>query len=437
MHIQELNSNFWVVTAKAPEALTVYEQLENTSLKIINWGRSNKYPQELISAVGSSPIATACLDARVKYMAGDGIVVDRETDFSRKMLEVFNFDNWEQICYSWQWFEECALHLKFDLNGWIVDIINQEASTVRLGIPNAKNEIKRAMISASWELERKLQKYKAKAIDLYSPLETKAKIEKFSSEIAEGKRTIEEFQEWNGALKIIRRKRPGQLYYPSPKYASAIGWIYVDGQVQVFHSTNVDNNFTPGFILYVPFSLEGKTDDGRSKKEAFKQEIRDKWLGADKAGEPAILYGKTPESAPQIIPFSSNGNDKLYIAISDLIVDHICTVTAVPPAIANIQVSKGLNASKDYIINEFDKFLNTEIKPDQNRVLEEINKLIKNFAGYDGTKLSVSNSRPLAYIPEAFKDDYTEDERRESNGYQPKTPAQIQKDKGTPQTPKI
>lgn len=425
MHITELNSQFFLVTAKAPETLSVFDQKENTSLKIINYGDNNKYAQELIRIVSQSPIATACLDTRAKYMTGDGLVADKETPFAKRVLEILNFDVWEQICYSWQWFEGDGLHLKFDLNGFISEISNQEFSTIRLEIPNKENQIKHAKISQSWELEKKETRFKAKEILLYNEAEVKQRIASWNKEIDEGKKTINDFQNWNGALDIVRRRRPGQLYYPNPIYSSANGWIYVDGQIQKFHSKNVDNNFTPGFIVYVPFDLSGLDKQGRDKKEAFKEKIREQWLGAENAGEPAVVYGKTEESAPQIIPFTSNGNDKLYIALQSLIVDNICTATKVPPALANIRVEGGMNTNRDFIINEFDKFLNTEIKPDQNRVLERLNFLISKMAGYDGTKLSVSNSRPLAYIPEAFKDDYTETERREANGYGPKKVEQL------------
>lgn len=420
MHINELNSNFWLVTAEAPRQLSVFEQKENTSLNIINWGSDNLYPQELIRIVGESPILTACIETRVKYMAGDGLVASKDSDFAKRILSILNFDVWEQICYSWQYFDTASLHLKFNLNGKISGISNQETSTVRLGEPKADGTIDFAKISAAWALSKRQQKFAPKNIDLYDKIKTSEKVTAFNTQVTEDPTKLSDFQKWNGALHLVRRRRPGQLYYSNPKYAAALGWGYVDGQIQKFHSHNVDNNFTPGFILYVPFSLDGVNEKGKSKKEAFKQEVKEKWLGAENAGEPAILYGKTPESAPQIIPFASNGNDKLYLAISNLIVDHICTVTGVPPALANIQVSKGMNASKDFIINEFDKFLNTEIKPDQNKVLEAINELIKEFDGYDDTVLSVSNSRPLSYIPEAFKDDYTEDERRAANGYEPK-----------------
>ncbi len=421
MHITELNQNFWMVTAKAPTGLSVFDQKENATQKIINYGDDNRYPQELIKIVGGSPIMTACLDTKAKYLAGDGLyMVDAngkeiENEFTKKVLRIYNPNNWEQICLSWAWFEAVGFHFKFDLNGFIVEVLNQEFSTIRLGLPDADNRIKAAYLSQAWQLEKRIEKFKAKHIDIYDEVSTAAKIKAF----ADASKT-KEFAKWNGALQIVRRRRPGQLYYPNPKYASALGWGYVDGQIQVFHSNAVDNSFAPGFILYIPFSLDGVDENGKPLKARMREEVEEAWTGAENGGKPAILYGPNKESTPQILPFTNGGTDKLYIALQNLLKENICIATSTPPVLANIPMEGGLNTNKEYVINEFDRYLNTEIKPDQTRLLEPMNHSIKKMQGYAGEKLLVSNSRPLAYIPDSQLNDYTEAERRESNGYAPK-----------------
>lgn len=418
MHITELSDKFWMVTAKAPEQLSVFDQKENTAQKIINFGDDNRYPQELLKISGASPILTACLDTRAKYIVGDGLyVVDasgKEVNdtFAQKALSIYNKSNWEQIAYSWAWFEAVGLHYTFDLNGKLTGVGNQEFSTIRLGIPDKNNKINCAYLSAAWQLEKKQEKFKAKKIDLYDSVETQKKIESLND-------NIEDFKKWNGALNIVRRRRPGQLYYPNPKYAAALGWAYVDGKIQVFHSNAVDNSFTPGGILYIPFSLDGVDENGVPLKKKMREQVEN-MTGAEHAGEMPIVYGPNKESSPQFIPFATNANDQLYIALQKLLKENICIATSTPPALAKIPIEGGLNTHKEYIINEFDVFLNTEIKPDQNRLLETINDSLKLIEGCAGHQMKVSNSRPLAFIPDNQLADYTEEERREANGYAPK-----------------
>ncbi len=420
MHITEISEQFWMVTAKAPKELSVYAQKVNTSLKIINYGDNNEYPQELLNISSGSPIMMACLDARAKYMAGDGLyMVDAlgnpiDNEFSRKMLRIYNRDAWEQMCYSWTWFEGVGINYKFDLNGKITEAVPMEFSTIRLGEPDEHNHIDYAMLSASWPLSKKRdKKFNPEKIDLY---DTKL----IEHKVSEGEKNAIGFKEWKGVLEIIRRKRPGQLYYPNPKYSSALGWGYVDSQIQVFHSTAVDNSFAPGFILYIPFSLDGVDENGKPLKKKMREEVEEAWLGGENGGKPAIIYGKDKENTPQILPFTTNANDQLYIALQKLLKENICIATSVPPVLANIPMEGGLNTNKEYIINEFDKFLNTEIKPDQERLLEPMNKRLPMYDGWNGEKFKVSNSRPLAFIPDNQLNDYTEAERRDANGYAPK-----------------
>jgi hypothetical protein len=425
MNLKGLGNNFFLIEAKAPTQLTPFNQRENTNLNIINFGTNNKFPNELIAIINESPIATACVATKAKYMTGDGIVVAGETPFAKRLAAIITNRKWESICNGFAPFEAVGLRYKFNGNGNIIDILPTDYASIRLGLPNTDDEIHKAFVSKNWPLYQGKSKVNR---DLYTPKEI---------DIWRGEKTVREIQELadaeplaikdhKGALKIVRRERPGQLYYTNPKIASAQGWIYVDGQVQIFHVRNVDNGFNPNMLIYVPFDLSGVDEEtGESKMEAFKKQVKDKWLGAENGGTPAVLQGMDKESAPQIIPFQNNGNDKLYISLADLIVDHICTVTSTPPIIANIRVSKGLSHSAQDIINEFDKYLFSEVRPDQNLLLEAINEDLKHWEGYDkamdvDTKLMVSNSRPLQYIPDNQMNDYTEDERRAANGYEPK-----------------
>ena len=415
MELTQISDNYFMFSAKAPADLSVFNQTDDTANKIVRYGKDNNFPQELIKAVQSSPIANACVETHAKFLYGDGLYFEtltgEETDFSKRLKEIFNESVYQRICYDMAYFESLGLIMKWDLNGYLKSVKSQDFSTIRLGIPNKDFEITFAKLSSNWQQETKDRRYKAVPIDLYNDIETKAKISNFSENSL-----YEDFSKWNGTLKYIRRYKPGQVYYSQPKYASALKWIYADGQIQNFHANNVDNSFAPAFIVYVPYKLTGEDENGKDMKESLREYIADRLTGADNGGKFAILDGSSKEGSIQIIPFSQSTSHEMYITLSNLIRDHIATAFQVPSILAGIQVSGKLGTAKE-IADSSIYYQNAVIKHDQNLLMYEMNALAKLMDGYDGTTISVSNSIPLAFVAESFANAFTEDEIREAFGY--------------------
>jgi hypothetical protein len=405
-------------SAKAPADLSVFNQTDDTANKIVRYGKDNNFPQELIKAVQSSPIANACVETHAKFLYGDGLYFEtptgEETDFSKRLSEIFNESSYQRICYDMAYFESLGLIMKWDLNGFLKSVKSQDFSTIRLGIPNKDFEITFAKLSSNWQQETKDRRYKAVPIDLYNDIETKAKISNFIEQSL-----FEDFSKWNGTLKYIRRYKPGQVYYSQPKYASALKWIYADGQIQNFHANNVDNSFAPAFIVYVPYKLTGVDENGKDMKDSLRDYISDRLTGADNGGKFAILDGSSKEGSIQIIPFSQSTSHEMYITLSNLIRDHIATAFQVPSILAGIQVSGKLGTAKE-IADSSIYYQNAVIKHDQNLLMYEMNALAKLMDGYDGTIIKVTNSIPLAFVADSFATAFTEEEIREAFGYSPK-----------------
>jgi hypothetical protein len=405
-------------SAKAPADLSVFNQTDDTANKIVRYGKDNNFPQELIKAVQSSPIANACVETHAKFLYGDGLYFEtptgEETDFSKKLSEVFNESMFQRICYDMAYFESLGLIMKWDLNGFLKSVKSQDFSTIRLGIPNKDFEITFAKLSSNWQQETKDRRYKAVPIDLYNDIETKAKISNFIEQSL-----FEDFSKWNGTLKYIRRYKPGQVYYSQPKYASALKWIYADGQIQNFHANNIDNSFAPAFIVYVPYKLTGVDENGKDMKDSLRDYISDRLTGADNGGKFAILDGSSKEGSIQIIPFSQSTSHEMYITLSNLIRDHIATAFQVPAILAGIQVAGKLGSAKE-IVDSSIYYQNAVIKHDQNLLMYEMNALAKLMDGYDGTIIKVTNSIPLAFVADSFATAFTEEEIRDAFGYSPK-----------------
>jgi hypothetical protein len=419
MELTQISEQFFLFQAKAPADLTPFNQTDDTSRQIVRYGEFNNFPQEIIKSVQTSPIANACVETQAKFLYGDGLTFETPNNqpslFAEKLKRIFNDAFYQKICYDMAYFESLGLILQFDINGFLTSVKSQDFSTIRLGIPNKTTfEIEYARLSSNWVLEAKEKRYKSVLIDLYNDIQTKAKINNFNAQSL-----YEEFSKWNGALKYIRRYKPGQVYYSQPKYASALKWIYTDAQIQNFHANNVDNSFAPAFMVYVPYKLDGVDENGVPMKESLRNYIQDRLTGADNGGKFAILDGAQKEGNIQIVPFTQSTSHEMYITLSNLIRDHIATAFQIPPVLAGIQVAGKLGTAKE-IADATLYYQNAVIKHDQNLLMFELNNLAKLMDGYDGTEISVSNSIPLGFIADSFANSFTEEEIREAFGYGPK-----------------
>ena len=416
MELTQISDNYFLFQAKAPADLTIFNQTDDVSRGIIRYGLNNNFPQEIIKSVQTSPIANSCVETHAKFLYGDGLNFETPNNqpsaFAEKLKLIFNDALYQKICYDMAYFESLGVILQFNINGYLTNVKSQDFSTIRLGVPNDKDsEITYAKLSSNWQQENKLKRYKAVPIDLFNDIQTKAKIYNFS---VNG--LYDEFGKWNGALKYIRRYKPGQVYYSQPKYASALKWIYADAQIQNFHANNIDNSFAPAFMVYVPWKLDGVDENGVPMKDSLRTYIEDRLTGADNGGKFAILDGAAKEGSIQIVPFTQSTSHEMYIALSNLIRDHIATAFQVPPILAGIQVAGKLGTAKE-LADATLYYQNAIIKHDQNLLMFELNNLARMMEDYDGTIISVSNSIPLGFIADAFATSFTEEEIRSAFGY--------------------
>lgn len=416
-NINPIGGDYYLFSNKAPKELSVFNQTENTSDKIINYGTGNNYPNDLVKYVMASPIATACVETHAKFLMGDGLMITtkegNQSEFTQKLYRLFNDSFFSRLCYDMAYFEAFATIQKYDLNANLDSIKNQDFSTVRLGVPDDNFEITYAMLSSSWQQKNKKKEFTPVRIDLFNDIEVKKTIENFGTD-------VDAFQKWNGTLAYIRRYKPSQTYYSQPKYAAAYRWIYIDAMIQDFHANNMDNSFAPAFILYVPFKLDGKDENGKDKKESLREYVTERLTGADNGGKFAIIDGATKDASIQIVPFNQSTNHEMYITLQNLVRENITTAFQVPPPLAGIQVAGKLgNAQEiaDYTLY----YQNTVIKPDQNMIVAFLNRMARFVSGYEvGTNISISNSVPLGFLAGSFGSNFSEDEIRAAWGYGPR-----------------
>lgn len=426
--LKKVSDGVYVFEAKAPVKPPLATIKKNSRYNVLDFGKFNNFPQELIRAVNSSPTARACTKSHSKFIAGDGFVFPELEPTEANYKTIQSIKKWltseflQRVAYDYTYFEAISLHFIFDMNGDLAKVKHVDTSTVRLCEPDDDGVIRKCKVSADWENTTGIYANLNKPVEyeLFDPIHTRETIASMSPD---------EFKEWGGAIAYFRRYSPGQPYYITPSWSSSLNYVYTDGQIQDFHANNIDNAFMPSVLFFVPGELKGEVVvDGveMPKKEAFKKYIEDKLSGAENAGKPAVVYG--PEGAqPTVTQFNANTNHELFITLEKLITEAITRAFQIPQVLAGIKTSGQLGTSNE-IANAIELYYNTVIKDDVNFVESIIDLILKLWVGYVPTedKIKIANSKPFNFIDPSFKDDFAVGERRESAGYAWEKPAEDQ-----------
>jgi hypothetical protein len=426
--LKKVSDGVYMFEAKAPIKPPLATITKNSRYNVLDFGRKNNFPQELIRAINSSPTARACTKSHAKFIAGDGFIFP-ELDINDANYKTFeSIKKWltpeflQRVAYDYTYFEAISIHMIFNLNGDLVSAKHVDTSTVRLSEPDDNGVISKCKISPDWENTTGIYANINRPVeyDLYDPIHTRETIASMQPD---------EFQNWGGAIAYFRRYAPGQPYYVTPSWSSSLNYVYTDGQIQDFHANNIDNAFMPSVLFFVPGEIKGEVEiDGvkMPKKDAFKKYIEEKLSGAENAGKPAIVYGPDG-SQPTITQFNANTNHELFITLEKLITEAITRAFQIPQVLAGIKTSGQLGTSNE-IANAIELYYNTVIKDDVNFVESIIDLLTSLWVGYTKTdaRINIANSKPFNFIDPSFKDDFAVGERRESAGYSWEKPAEDQ-----------
>jgi len=103
--------------------------------------------------------------------------------------------------------------------------------------------------------------------------------------------------------------------------------------------------------------------------------MMNKYGGSNQAGKLFLTFSDSKEMSPEITPIPSNGSDKLWIELNDMVQQGILTAHQISsPELLGIITPGGLG-TPDHLEAQ-DHFFNLVIKPTQTELLNVFNKLL-------------------------------------------------------------
>jgi len=361
----------------------------------------NLYPQFLIDLYYNSSTHAAIINATRDMIAGEGIIIpdNNDTESTAKLNSFIKNVNGKESLH------DVVRKLAFDYKlqgGFAINVIWNKARTaiasinhiavekIRVGKPNELGEIDTYYVSSDWS---NIRKHKPIAIPAFNMND----------------RTSPSQIIYDGDYS------PSMDIYYTPDYSAACNWALVDQHVAEFHLSNIKHGFSGSY--FVNFSNGIPT---REERLEIERSLVNKFAGSTNSGKIILTFSDGKDRVPEITPISVSNADKQYLALQELLVQNILTGHRVTsPMLMGIKNETGLGSNVDELNTAFEVYLNTVVKPYQNRI---INCLTKIFSiNKINVPIEFIQNKPITtkFTLEDLKSVMTQDEIREELGLSP------------------
>ena len=327
------------------------------SKNITKWDNGdggNDLPQQLISAVKSSPFASSALDIWHTFTNGDGFVDPELND--RNLGGDFNLSELNyMLSRDVTMLEGIAVHITYNLQGEIVSYKNVAFENIRLGELNEYG-VTDYVIYNPYFGTRDFQEKFSRKIYLYNP-----------------EKVIEQIQEHNlkynidssGEL-VIKKPFEGQIFwksiekplarvYPQPFYDSSIDLIKIDSKVPEAVDSNLDNDLLQKAVINVygdPDAPAGPVDKDGNQPYTQAKMFNDQFEaieGSKNTGGFFINWIQAPEQRLDMQAMPTNGSLADLLNVQKQNMDMLPVGLRVPRILMNIQTTGKLGDTNEIL----------------------------------------------------------------------------------------
>ena len=377
-----------------------FEEKNITGTPYVRWGKDNRWPNFLQGLADRSGLHNAIITTKLDYAFSEGLVplTDSKDAVTNLFIshpnpfESLN-DLYKKLLYDYILYGVFAINIIWDKDReHIAELYHVDVSKIRCGRKDERGFIKDYFYSDNW-LKSNSSSYKT--IKAYNPKE------KIGSQIL-----------------FFTTYRPGVEYYALPSYTGAIESIATDIEIVNFHLSHLKNGLAPSKMITF-------TDGMPSTEEAqnLQQQIEDTFTGSDNAGKMLLNFVNSPDKAPQVDTLGGDNLGDQFIQLESSVLNQILSGHRVTsPLLIGIRSdNNGLGSNSEEILEAFQIFANTVIKPIQQDVVKILNDLIKYTKGYAGAILEPTLNTPInfTFSEATLTQILTKDELRKMIDYKP------------------
>jgi hypothetical protein len=360
----------------------------------------NQYPLFLIDLYYNSSTHAAIINATSEMIAGTGLNVE-ETDNLESYVKLQKFianANTNETLH--EVIKKCAFDFKlqggFALNViWskdrqsISEVYHIPVEKLRVALPNDMGRIDKYYICADWTNIRKNKPQEVPAFNVNDRINPSQII-------------------YTGLYS------PNMEMYYTPDYSSCCNWALIDQKVSEFHLNNIQNGFSGSY--FINFNNGIPTQEERIEIE---RSIAKKFTGSKASGKFVLTFSDSKDRAAEITPISMSNADKQYLALQELLTQNIMIGHRVTsPMLLGVK-TEGQLGGRDELMQAFEIYQTTVIKPYQEHILKTLNKILE--VNNMNLPIAIQQSKPISSVfgLEEMKEVMTQDEIREMMGLAP------------------
>lgn len=186
----------------------------------------------------------------------------------------------------------------------------------------------------------------------------------------------------------IRRSDTQSHYYGTPDYMGCTAYIELDKELAQFHLNNVKNGLFPGLMFNF---MNGEPDE--DQKREIERDIKNKFGGAQGAGQFMLWFNDAPEDAATVTPVENSANHEMFQTLAENIDNKILTGHGVTsPLLFGVRGNTGFGSNADELKVAYQLFYNNRVKPMQRLLLEAFEEIAS--VGNEGGELDIKPNIP-------------------------------------------
>ena len=359
----------------------------------------NLYPNFIIDLYYNSGTHSAIINATAQMIAGQDITAKDidSVELNAKLENFFKNANSKETLH--EVIKKCAFDFKlqggfainviYSKSGQVAEIYHVPVERLRVGLPNELGRIDKYYICADWS---NVRRNKPQEVAAFNPLDKST-----PSQIL-----------YTGLYS------PNMEMYYTPDYSSACNWALIDQKVSEYHLGNIERGFSGSYFINMNNGVP--TAEERLQIE---RSIEKKFTGSGNAGKFVLSFSDSKDRAAEITPIDVSNADKQYLALQELLVQNIMTGHRVTsPMLLGVK-TEGQLGGRDELMQAFEIYHNTVVKPYQDHILKTIEKIL--LVNDIQADLQIVQSSPImtTFTVEDMRNVMTKEEIREKLGLEP------------------